>query len=537
VVLPEPLRFCDNVVGLSCCNSAADATLREEFEAMNMPGSDCPAIIKAILCACIPSTSPKPVNASSISSIPPRCRARPPPSTTSSAQPQHQDAGICLERLAGAATYQGMAVHPDGSGRAFLYTQDGKVSLAMLPPQGSGAALQVDGDGAILDLGLGGRALIRLTGLALHPEFAANGRLFVAYTCDSDNSPACGGAGTSSSSYPPATAGNGFRYQLVVEEFTTKGGVDYGMITKARRIFATGLPPQLVDAPNQQHGGQIFFRPSDDDGHLYLATGHGGGVGGAASSPFLGKIVRLDVDSMPGNNEPQIFAAGLSNPRGCSFDSMRPSDLYCAGVDEQRQNEQVYLISNHSASPATAAVSVIISHGRPTGGHIVGGILNRGPADPFLNGRYVYIYNSSVWAAAETPASNGLHAYPSARIPNVRCESSLVPCGGEAIAGSIVFLGQDSIMDVYIITVGGIYRVIPPGLCAGGAPPPTSPQQMPPWLTWLISILGLIFLVAIPAISSCLCGGAGAAAGRPTPNWYLSLSCCSWNCCSSGTTN
>ena len=107
-------------------------------------------------------------------------------------------------------------------------------------------------------------------------------------------------------------------------------------ITEARGIFAMGLPPQLVDAPNQQRGGQIFFRPSDDDGHLYLATGHGGGLGGEASSPFLGKIVRLDVDSMPGNNEPQIFAAGLSNPRGCSFDSMRPSDLYCAGVDEVR---------------------------------------------------------------------------------------------------------------------------------------------------------------------------------------------------------
>jgi len=182
---------------------------------------------------CIPSTtSPKPVNAGSISSIPPRCRAPPPPSTTSSAQPQHQDAGICLERLAGAATYQGMAVHPDGSGRAFLYTQDGKVSLAMLPRRGSGAALQVNGDGAILDLT--GRALIRLTGLALHPEFAANGRLFVAYTCDSDNSPACGGAGTSSSSSPPSPppAGGGnrlSRYQFVVEEFSTKG-VDFDLL-------------------------------------------------------------------------------------------------------------------------------------------------------------------------------------------------------------------------------------------------------------------------------------------------------------------
>jgi len=168
----------------------------------------------------------------------------------------------------------------------------------------------------------------------------------------------------------------------------------------------------------------------------------------------------------------------------------------------------------------------------------------------------VYIYNSSVWAAAKTPASNasGLHAYPSARIPNIRCsETSPVPCGGKAIAGSIVFLGQDSSMDVYIITTGSIYRVIPPslcasgaphvytittdsiyrvispGICAGGARPPAPPQKMPPWLTWLISILVLVILVAIPAIS-WLCGAGGA--GQPTPNWSFSLSCCS-----SGTTN
>ena len=118
-----------------------------------------------------------------------------------------------------------MAAHPDGSGRAFLYTQDGKVWLVAVPARGSGAALQVDGDGAII-LDIAGSAL-RLTGLALHPEFATNGRLFVSYTCDSAASPAFGGAGSFSS----AAAGNGSRYQLVVEEFTTKGGVDYGMVT------------------------------------------------------------------------------------------------------------------------------------------------------------------------------------------------------------------------------------------------------------------------------------------------------------------
>jgi len=60
----------------------------------------------------------------------------------------------------------------------------------------------------------------------------------------------------------------------------------------------------------------------------------------------------------------------------------------------QQQNEQVYLISNYSASPATAAISVVVDHGRATAGQapsIIGGILIRGPDDPFLNERYVHM--------------------------------------------------------------------------------------------------------------------------------------------------
>ena len=60
----------------------------------------------------------------------------------------------------------------------------------------------------------------------------------------------------------------------------------------------------------------------------------------------------------------------------------------------QQQNEQVYLISNYSASPATAAISVVVDHGRATAGQapsIIGGFVKRGPADPFLNERYVHV--------------------------------------------------------------------------------------------------------------------------------------------------
>jgi hypothetical protein len=132
---------------------------------------------------------------------------------------------VCLERLAGGGTasYKGMAAHPDGSGRAFLCTQDGKIWIASVPAGGSGAPMQV---APFVDLT--GRALL-LLGFAPHPEFAANGRFFISYACDAIASPACGAGGYAGSSKPSR------RYQLVVEELTDKG-VDYGMVTYRPRV-------------------------------------------------------------------------------------------------------------------------------------------------------------------------------------------------------------------------------------------------------------------------------------------------------------
>jgi hypothetical protein len=95
-----------------------------------------------------------------------------------------------------------------------------------------------------------------------------------------------------------------------------------------RRVFTTGVPQ-----PADPSSNQIFFRPGH--GYLYLVLTGNSGDGDEAAFPFLGKIIRLDIDGMAaGKNEPQIFASGLWDPRGCSFDSKRPSYLYCAGVDE-----------------------------------------------------------------------------------------------------------------------------------------------------------------------------------------------------------
>jgi glucose/arabinose dehydrogenase len=53
------------------------------------------------------------------------------------------------------------------------------------------------------------------------------------------------------------------------------------------------------------HGGQILFRP--DDGYMYFMMGDGGGVGdpwnfAQNKGTLLGKIIRIDVNTMPSSN-------------------------------------------------------------------------------------------------------------------------------------------------------------------------------------------------------------------------------------------
>ncbi|KAJ1266310.1 hypothetical protein BS78_08G141000 [Paspalum vaginatum] len=597
VHLPDPLAFC-GIAGLSCCDAAADAALREEFHrAMNVVPAESDAarasIIanKAILCtACMPaSTSPPqpPVNnaATTIRSksipfpdpVPPQCAAAsssPPPSSSSApAQPHQDDADasslllLCLERLDAAGTYLGMAALPDGSGRALLYTHDSSIWLASVPTAGSGAALQVDDDDAPF-LDLSDRAL-RITGLALHPRFATNGRLFVSYV-------------RRASAITGAAAGNGSRHhQLVLEEFsaTAKHGVHYhGMASRAapgetrRILFTTGLPQDMDMNPSNHQpraygGGQILTmmgrRPGGHDrsSDLYLVTGYGGGDEATSnkniSSPFLGKIVRFNIDddgmaAKGTTEEPDVFVTGLSDPRGCSFDSERPTDLYCAGVDHEQRKEQVYLISSQASSAKAAAVSLIISHGRlATGGpsSIIGGLVYRGSADPLLHGRYLYIYGSAVWAAADTTtaiSSGALYMYASGKILNAMCSAnSPVPCGGGgAIDGIIISLGQDSSNDdVFFVATGGIYRVIPPALCAAAAarrrrrhaapPPVPAPQQMPSWLKWWAGSIGLPAMLVIWSGFFCYCprlffGRGGSSQPAATTSYYNNCMC---NCC------
>ena len=143
-----------------------------------------------------------------------------------------------------------------------------------------------------------------LLGLAFHPDYASNGKLYVDYTNRSGDTR--------------------------VVEYHSNG-------TKALPGSARVL--LSVDQPYSNHnGGMVTFGP---DGKLYVGMGDGGSGGdphgnGQNPSTFLGKLVRIDVDGV--RSKPEIAALGLRNPWRFSFDRAT-GDLYIGDVGQNAVEE------------------------------------------------------------------------------------------------------------------------------------------------------------------------------------------------------
>ncbi|GAB4839911.1 hipl1 protein [Ancistrocladus abbreviatus] len=440
--------------------------------------------------------------------------------------------GLCLEKI-GSGSYINMVAHPDGSNRAFFSNQPGKIWLATIPEQDSGAALELDEsepfsdltDQVFLDTQFG------MMGLAFHPNYTENGRFFASYNCDQLKSPACSGRCSCNSDVncDPSklnTTSQPCQYQSVIAEFSANGTApNLSLATAAkplevRRIFTMGLPF------TNDHGGQILFGPAD--GYLYVMMGDGGGQDDPYNfaqnkKSILGKILRLDVDNMPtqeeisqlglwGNYtiprdnpyaedkelEPEIWAMGFRNPWRCSFDAERPSYFVCADVGQDRYEEvdlvtkggnygwEIYegpILSNpqqlskenrSANSPNLIFPALGYSHAdinkKVGSAAISGGFFYRSKTDPCMYGSYLYgdLYASNIWAAVENPIDSGNFSttelpFSCAHDSPLQCSS--VPDSTLPALGYIFSFGQDNRKDVFILASNGVYRVVRPSRC------------------------------------------------------------------------
>ena len=216
-----------------------------------------------------------------------------------------------------------------------------------------------------------------LLGLAFHPKFAENGRLFVNYTeADKDTH--------------------------IVEYKVSAQNADAVDMTTAREIIE-------IDQPYSNHnGGHIVFGP---DGKLYTGMGDGGSAGdpqrnGQNPKALLAKILRFDVDAQ--TPAPEIVHMGVRNPWRFSFDPVGGA-LYIGDVG-QNLWEYVFVASstdgvahnfgwnivegNHCYEAKTcdkaAFTPPVAEYPHDEGCSITGGFVYRGKALPELAGRYFY---------------------------------------------------------------------------------------------------------------------------------------------------
>jgi glucose/arabinose dehydrogenase len=321
-----------------------------------------------------------------------------------------------------------LAAIPDGSGRLLLAEQSGVIHL--LGQNGKRSEqlfLDLRAKMVAINKGMEERGLL---GLALHPQFRSNRKFYVVYSA------------------PLRTnAPSKWDHAERLSEFKA-GGTDFTSTDLAsERVILE------IDEPDWNHNsGRLAFGP---DGFLYMSVGDGGAhndVGDVARGrghppegngqkldTLLGKVLRLDVDhgspyGIPKDNPyadgkkglPEIYAYGLRNPWGMSFDRGGKHDLILADVGQDRWEEINVIVNGGNygwrlregfdgfdpksplRAPTNAAtvavdgkpfVDPVLTYktlrGRGTesnafGVTVTGGYVYRGKAFPSLAGKYVF---------------------------------------------------------------------------------------------------------------------------------------------------
>jgi len=302
-----------------------------------------------------------------------------------------------------------------------------------------------------------------LLSIAFHPDYAANGRFFVAYTAPSGD--------------------------VTVARYTVTADPD---------VADHASEKVLLTAPHQQftnhNGGQLAFGA---DGRLYASFGDGGGQddslgSGQSLSTLLSKQVRMDVDvdippyrAVPaGNPFPDagdpldlIWAYGFRNPWRFSFDR-GTGDCYIGDVGQDTTEEVDVQPSGSGGAnygwhvfegrncfnpapdaqcpdPPTGFTMPVLQYGHDQGCAVIGGFVYRGCRMPDLHGTYFYSDYCSAFIRTFTGVADGQAQNPADRTADVH------PGGGLSIA-HVTSFGEDARGELYVVTQGGdVFAIVP----------------------------------------------------------------------------
>jgi len=235
-----------------------------------------------------------------------------------------------------------------------------------------------------------------LLGLAFHPDFAANGRLFIGYVVRV-----------------------GSKDVSRIAEWHISNTSDLAH-AKARQVTVL----LELEQPYQNHnGGQLAFGP---DGYLYAGFGDGGfrdDPHGHGQNPatWLGSMLRIDVNTraagkaygIPHDNpfvgkpghRPEAWATGLRNPWRYSFDTLGRLVIADVGQDAWEEVDIAQAgdnlgwnikeafscrIDDRTQCDRADLVAPVFAYGREDGASITGGFVYTGERIAALRGLYVF---------------------------------------------------------------------------------------------------------------------------------------------------
>jgi uncharacterized repeat protein (TIGR03806 family) len=292
---------------------------------------------------------------------------------------------------------------PGNGARWYVVQQNGVVRMFDNVPTVTTATNFVDISGRV-DSG-GERGLL---GMAFHPNFPTDRRVFLSYT----------------TTVPGSLTSRISSFQLAGDNTTLNASSEQVLLT-------------VVQPESNHNGGNIAFGP---DGYLYIGFGDGGGANDQHGSignsqnlrTVLGKMLRIDVGgpaatsyAIPSTNPfaqtggscqagttadvdgcQEIYALGLRNPWRWSFDR-GTGDLWVGDVGQGAREEIDRVVSggnygwrcregtlttaNSCTGVAGPFLAPIAEYDNPNVGFsVTGGYVYRGTAVPSLIGRYVF---------------------------------------------------------------------------------------------------------------------------------------------------